>query len=525
MSRPIAAPGLVDGLRAQVAPRVLKRVDAEPKLAEAWTWAADGRSVTTDGGETVTLRADPVTADAIGCTCLLSPKCAHVLAVAVALPAGGEAAAPAEPEIVAPVVELVRLERGQAAAAEAAWRCGSALLGVGALSAPSAVVDDLVRAAHMARAASLPRLAQAGGRLVRQLRLLRSRSAAASAPKLAEELAEWLHVAWALRRGPEVDAGLIGEARRSYERIGGLRVVGLCVEPVLSSESRGALTWVCDDRGRLWTLPELRPDPAWSPRNVYGRGLSVGGTSVSPKELCRTGLFLQDATASADGRIGTGGGVVAARAGATAWDAAPILSLFERPQDEDAPLVFVRGTLLGVEGDALVVADGQRAWRLVPVLEHPELGARDALRLLARADGASLWVIGRPRGHGVVAALAVGGPGLKLPPELGGRLNLGLDRLLSEHLPPLSERAVEVVRPPDPWDPADEVTRHRLRVALGGPGALPGAARGRVEAQAAALVDAMRPVLAGALIALADAAARRDPEAMARAYVAVALAG
>jgi hypothetical protein len=163
-------------------------------------------------------------------------------------------------------------------------------------------------------------------------------------------------------------------------------------------------------------------------------------------------------------------------------------------------------------------------WRLLPITEQPEIGAREAMRLIARADGAELWVIGRDRGDGVVGVLALGGPSLKLPSELGGRLHPGLDRVMSEHLPTLSERPVEVIRPPDPFDPATFAARHRQRVAIGGPGALPGTTRGRTQAEAQAIAAALRPTLAACVDAMAQAAADRDAERLARAWLAVSRA-
>ena len=51
MTRPKISAELAGTLTAAIPPRLIKKLDAEPTLAEKWTWAAV--SVTTDKGEIV----------------------------------------------------------------------------------------------------------------------------------------------------------------------------------------------------------------------------------------------------------------------------------------------------------------------------------------------------------------------------------------------------------------------------------------------------------------------------------------
>src|SRR5262249_29160247 len=93
MTRPKIFAEVASALTAAIPARLLKKLDAEPTLAEAWTW--DAASVTTDKGEVVqfTISDDVVTA--VSCSCLLQPKWLHIAAVVALLePALAESAAP-----------------------------------------------------------------------------------------------------------------------------------------------------------------------------------------------------------------------------------------------------------------------------------------------------------------------------------------------------------------------------------------------------------------------------------------------
>jgi hypothetical protein len=117
VDKPSPAPGLVEGLKGQVTARVAKRLEADPAFGADWAWTGGPSEwKVTAGEETVTVRADGgvVTAEGLGCTCLLAPKCLHVLAVARSLPAATPSSSkidhpPAsEPKAAAGLAEALR---------------------------------------------------------------------------------------------------------------------------------------------------------------------------------------------------------------------------------------------------------------------------------------------------------------------------------------------------------------------------------------------------------------------------------
>lgn len=85
--RPRIAAGLLASITGAVPPRLQKKLDENPKVADSWTWSEQGDQVvvTTDKGERVLLSPGAGAIEEpqqIACTCLLSPRCLHILAVA-----------------------------------------------------------------------------------------------------------------------------------------------------------------------------------------------------------------------------------------------------------------------------------------------------------------------------------------------------------------------------------------------------------------------------------------------------------
>ena len=83
--RPSIDAGLAAAVLGGAPARVTKRLDAAPAAAEDWTWteAPDGSWTIEAGGEQVTLQPVGGSITAAGqltCTCLLSPRCFHLLA-------------------------------------------------------------------------------------------------------------------------------------------------------------------------------------------------------------------------------------------------------------------------------------------------------------------------------------------------------------------------------------------------------------------------------------------------------------
>lgn len=538
MSRPQAGPGLVAALRERVPARVAKRLEGG-NPAEAWTW--EPSKVVTDSGEVVTMPASgPVGPDDLSCSCLLAPRCLHVLAVGAALPAGAdEPAAPvAAPEPPPPPPEpKVALDGGQLAVVAATGRAASAVVFGGAGAFGVTAQEGLKRAVHGARAVGLHRLARAGTRLLREVRELQRERPEFTLGELVDALREVLLVAQVLGAGT-AGASWVGTGRQVYEPVGHLRLLGLCTEPVIAGTGQAGVTsWLADERGRVWSIGNVQPGGPDRARSHYDAAVGTGGATFPHRELNRAGLFLQDATATSAGRIGTGGGVRAARSGGAEWTDARIASLWTAPlagrlRRAREGLLFVEGVLVGVErGAPVLLVDGWGPVRLVAPSDHAELAFRDNLQILGRATGLSVRLIGRRTGQGRQVAVLAVGPGaegsvrLTLPPEWSGRCNLGFDRLIAAHIEGISSASCEVELPSGAPDPLSALRRRVARVALGGRRTLPGEARGEVEREADQLRRSMWPTAADALLSLADATAPRagDLDAVRRAWLTAAV--
>ncbi len=443
--RPSIAPGLLADLTAAAPARLVKKLDATPTLAESWTWTAgDSWTVVTDTNETVTLRPENGALSApahVACSCLLAPKCLHLLAVAAVLPVADSVAQEVPlvsetPAAAAAPAATVTLSASQLAAVALARRAAERLLAEGAQGAGALLRADWLRAAHAGRAESLPRLASACTRVAAALNALQTRSPGFRLDALTADVAEALTVAHALSAG-EVAPAWIGVARRVYRTVGHLTLTGLFTEPVVrEGGARGVRTWLRDASGRLYRLADIQPGDDQRARTTYDRGADIGDVSASHRALGRGGLFLQGATASDDGRLGSGQGVKAVLGPGVTWTPdAPDL-LFARPvgaqvavlsqasldADDEADLVFFRARGLGAFEDAVALDAGlpepvlARAALAVEGLPH-----RESLRALACAVDVTALFVGRlrwsPRPE--VHLLAVGG-GPALPDAVGG---------------------------------------------------------------------------------------------------------
>ncbi|WP_346427641.1 hypothetical protein [Streptomyces sp. AcE210] len=481
-----------------LSPRLRKRLDAAVEKLAA-------RPVTSDGGicriavddETfVELHAPggTVTAeDAIRCGCLLAPACVHRAAAATLAPiaddthtpapsdAPDQPSQPAPDEVDATALPTEPTEArtspstgsplttssltasppptsppttpAQAAAAEALWQAAVLVLDAGVDGAGAVLQAGLLRAAHTARLAALPRPAAAAIRTVNGLRAARAAEPDHRTSELADALEELLATAYGLRRPgtPDAHAALRGTARRAYAPGGSLRLYGLFAEPVLTSTGHaGVVTWTADAAGRLYTVPDVAPGGPTRARNAGDRAVRMGDTALTHRDLARAGLVVSGATVSADGRLGAGRGVRAAAAAGADWTEEPLAALWSVPVAAQAAralaagaagttgqdLLFLDATLTGVAreagGDCLLAECDGLTVRLTAADDHPELAHRENLALLATAPGTRVRAIARlvPAGHPRAALLAV-----RLPT---GRHDLGLDRLQRQDVTPTS---------------------------------------------------------------------------------------
>ncbi|GHA76795.1 hypothetical protein GCM10010330_32620 [Streptomyces tendae] len=534
---PPVDPSVTAQLVAALTPRLRKRLDAGvAKLA--------GRPVARDG-DIVRLAVDDdtdlelhapggvvTTAEAIRCGCLLAPDCLHRAAAASAAPVAempdpvaempdpvaeipdpvaGEPSLTEAPRTVPPTsVPATTLPAtatsaaddapagaadpapesatpAQRTAAAALHDAAAAVLEAGADGAGAVLQAELLRAAHTARLAGLPRAAGRAVAAVTALRAARDADPAHRLGDLTTALRDVLLLAHRLPQatGPEL-AGLRGRVRQPYTPDGSLRLYGLFAEPVLTSTGyAGTVTWTADAAGRLYTVPDVAPGGAERAAGSADRAVRIGDTSLTHRELSRAGLAVSGATVSPTGRLGAGAGVRAVRAPGVSWHAEPLDRLWTVPVAEqiaralagdlDVPkakdtdsggdagtaseagdgtnqptardgrdgrdLLFLDVTLIGTVHEAageclLADCDGLTV-RLAAAHDDPALPDRENLRLLAllahgRGPGTRLRVVARltpaPLPRAVLLAAS-------RPTDPDTHVDLGLDRLRRADLP------------------------------------------------------------------------------------------
>ncbi|MEV7976648.1 hypothetical protein [Streptomyces sp. NPDC086519] len=358
----------------------------------------------------------------------------------------------------------------QNSAAHAVFGAVAAVLDAGADGSGAVLQAELLRAAHSARLAGLPRAAAAAVSVVTALRAARAADPAFRLTDLVGAVSEALFVAHRVpfATGAEL-AGLRGTARQPYTPDGSLRLYGLFSEPVLTASGyAGAVTWTADAEGRLYTVSDVAPGGAGRAVGAADRAVRVGDTALTHRELARAGLAVSGATVSPAGRLGAGAGVRAVRASGADWRAEPLDRLWAVPVAEQVgralsgghDLLFLEVTLLGAvreaAGDGLLADCGGVPVRLTAAHDHPALPHRDNLRLLAAARGSRLRVIARltAASHARAQLLAT-----EHPTTAGSRVDLGLDRLQHADLP----TPAPALAPVDAILTPDEAPLHLLR--------------------------------------------------------------
>ncbi|MFF4173325.1 hypothetical protein [Streptomyces sp. NPDC001744] len=564
---PPVAPDVLAEAVEQLSARLRGRLDAAIADCAGRAVRTAGGALSVRFGEDTVVTLDPGPSGTVTdagqalCTCLLAPRCLHRAAVLGAAPLA-DAQAPPEPPDPSGPSGATDAGTGRAApsgsahgtppasaapapaqdtappptpaqvrAATALWEAAAEALAAGVAAGGAVVQAELLRAAHTARLAGLPRAEAAALRVVRGLRAARERSRGQRLGDLADAFRDLLAGAAPLASGTAVP-GATGTARRAYGQGGSLRVYGLCREPVLSATGYGGVTThLLGPDGTPYTVSDVRPGGLARARGAGNASVALGGAVLDHAGLARGGLLIVGATVSADGRLGAGRSVSATPLRGTDWSREPAAALFARPVGEAAAAALDRGTgesdgpgaaLLGCDvevagavGEYLVVrvaGDGPLL-RLRPAHPHPELPYAANLRRIAEHPGLALRVLGRPDPDraATLAPLAVGPvPGapytLRLPDEWLGRADLGYDRLQGEHVP----RGTAAGRPGPPAavpDPLADAPLWRVRRLLetgvaGGRRAVAEAGRGT---DAAALLAPLRRAGLGGAARLAEA--------------------
>ncbi len=327
----------------------------------------------------------------------------------------------------------------------------------------------------------------------------------------------------------------IGVGRRHYEPIGTLRLHGLASEAVAATSGyAGVVTWLIDASGRVWSVSDVAPGPPSRAAAAYGSAVRLGQLALQHSELGRGTIIAQRASASADGRLGSGGGVTAVRTGPSSWDDAALSARWAEPLEDQLT----------------------RAWELqeLPVGERPasadllflQVAACGLRRLAEQAVPLRLLARVRANRPRTVALLAASSPALQLPADWAGRVNLGLDRLTRSHFrtsspgrqPGTEDAAAAPATPLSQLDfteaPLEALRRVALRLVIGGRATLSAAAAHTLEVEAARLRRAELPTAAAQIerLAAAGTATRRTlsgeratppPDQLARAWTATML--
>ncbi|BCL12345.1 hypothetical protein [Micromonospora sagamiensis] len=585
---PPVLPGVAATAVATLPSRLHKRLDAAvERLAGVPVGRVDG-GVSVDCGPEALVTLTPGPTGAVTeahqarCSCLLAPRCLHRTAVLVACPvADHPASTTVEPSAVdgagaatgragrtgAPDGPAAgRTARGtaptkaQRAAAAALWRAAAAVLSAGVPAAGAVLQAELLRAAHSARLAGLPRAESAALRTVRGLRAHRGRQTGHRLADLVEVLHDLLYVAGRLAAG-DPDPALVGILRRAYQPDGTLEVYGVCREPVISATGyAGVVTHLVAADGRRLSFGDVKPGGPDRARDCARAVTEMGAVAVNHAVLARGGLRITGTTVSPDGRLGAGKGVRATPLTGTGWSTGPLAELFARPlaevvtaqlaaDDPEDPgragTALVGGDLMviGAVGDQVLarelapatdagaervpVPDGP-VIRLVPVDSHPVLAHVANLRRLASWPGLRIRVVGRldPDRASTLRPLAVGAvPGadatLRLPADWHGRADLGYDQIQGGHLPPrdpaaMAEPVLAVAADAVAESPLWRVRRLVELAVSGGRRAVGEAARGESGWLAGPLRRAGFTTAAAVAAALADESDRRGRDAFGR---------
>lgn len=481
---PVAPEVVADAVEGLTA-RLRKKLDAAIESYTALPVGAEGvtRSVRCGEDAEVTLTPGPsgvlTDAEQAVCGCLLAPRCLHRAAILSVCPVGetvadadadadaerGDPAADEEPPTGEgpPITEaLPPPTRSQVTAATGLRAAAAAVLTAGVPAAGAVPQAELLRAAHAARLAGLHRAEAAALRVVRGLRAARAREDGHRLADLVAALRELLLTTHRLAAA-DPDPALVGTARRAYRPGGALKVLGVCREPVISATGYGGVvTHLVGEDGHWFSVADVKPGGPARARAAATATVALGSGALDHAGLARGGLLISGATASPEGRLGSGRGVRATPLTGLPWSSGPLAALFGRPlretvgdllaesQDTPPTLIGCDLVVVGAVGDGLLARergpDSSQEGpliRLLPAHSHPDLAHAANFAQLAARPGIRVRVIGRLDldRAATLRPLAVGPvpeteATLRLPENWLGRADLGYDRLRGAHFPP-----------------------------------------------------------------------------------------
>jgi hypothetical protein len=430
--------------------RVRKRLEKEPSIAADWSWQLlDTGWAIQCGEETVLIQDTDIMVDAsnqVGCSCLLSPRCFHVLACLMLLTPAAQPDDASRHETISsengstPSIELqVEIDAAMRQAAEVVTKEIAQLLRMGVRRADLLRQSGLLRAAHQCRAVNLVRLGNIVLGIVEGIRRLRDKSSVADSVALTENLGTALHLSEQIKRTNRLSLDAIGQSRRQFYPCSLRKLHGLCAEPILTLSGYGGLIVYLqrdDAQGNsndddVVVIHQARPGGESWIGQAYRGGIDLGVGTFTGVELSRGSMLVQNATLSCDGRLGKGRD--------TRWSkleqnnprpfsrgrfanpmAQQLAKVFEVATVENQErragwdLVAFEAQVLGAQGCALLVRIDQSLipWKLRIAIDHPALMYRENLGMLARTPGLPIRCLGRVRLHAAgeidLLAIAVG---------------------------------------------------------------------------------------------------------------------
>lgn len=557
--RPSIRPDALSAILSAAPERLQKKLDREPRAADAWEWAESNNGWTIKANEeTVTIPAETITdITQVQCSCLLSPRCFHVLAVLNTIPI--ESSPPTDPAEEVPQaladktsevadqqnqpVEKRDLSPAQHGAIHLMFEAVAGVLSTGLRAAGSVQQSRLLRAIHECRSEGLFRLSAGGLRVMNSLRSLRDHQEGFSSAEAASDLHEVLETCLRLQRQSEPVIQWIGTARRSFEPVQSLKLHALFCEPVLTrSGYSGVVTWLIGEDGWIGSVSDVQPGNAKRIPQAWQSGVTLASLSISHRELSQKCLLISRATRSVDGRLGGGESARAVVIDGQGWDAAPIVAKFSVPLAEQIRTAFLRqgesdylapaGTdllfftamVIGYSEYDLIVKppDSDIPLKLAITIDDDCLSFRSSLQTLSRAPGLMIRCVGRIdfRAPGRILLLAVAPEAGSKPSETDSPLlatssservySTGLNGVTRSHLskaephPVLLQAVTATMTSIDHYD--DALERWLRAIAVGGRHAIPHSLMTSASQDSARLTAALRPVSATLLRELTQAA-------------------
>ncbi len=527
--RPKISPIFLSQLVEQAPGRVRKRFDNEPAVADTWNWIHQENVWTIQANEeTVRLQSHNgvlTRLEDISCSCLMSPKCFHILACCSILPlehsqaneelapqelSSADPSPPSDPEFDTRTVEVSDAMRASAILVRESL---SALLRVGARNAGIILQSGLLRAGHSCRASDLYALSNTLLRIAEGVQRFRQQSDEADSLALKEDVASAFFACHSLINQSSVPKWIVGHSRRVFESLDVRKLNGIFAEPILTRSGFAGVSVYFQEanEGGLYTVNELRTGNTSLIRQAYRGGIDLGGIALEAKALCRRTFAVQELTVSEDGRLGKGK--------STRWATAKreltepfssggfansidvqlekLFSWLDTPNEQRPggwDVVSLTATVMGSFGAtvAVDVEGSDRPWRLGIMIDSPELEYRHNLELIARCPRLQLRCLVRVRVEvphcadllaitniQVVRSESQVDPRLELPEDWQGICNTGLDRLERHYVRGI-ERWSEEIALEGEDDPGDltakyttSIERRLVGMVLGGRDAIP----------------------------------------------------